>query len=104
SGLAQLLDRGIAQGPDADPSQIVAAAAVVAAGLPDGGPAWRRHPQVDTLLEADAAVGLAATAVRALRACLPEGGWYWASWLSERDLAEARDVVAGLLTALGEDA
>ena len=100
--LADLLSRGIVNGQDADPSEIVAAATLVAANLRREGTGGMGCPRAEGWLDASAADGLTALARQAIRECLPDDGGYWSSWTSSDDLAEARALVARLMERLAE--
>lgn len=95
-----LLSGAISEGQDADPAEVVAAGAIVAAGLPGSPPVPGAGGLVDGWLTPDAAVALRAHAVQAIDICLTEGAWYWDSWTSERDREQAREGVAALRALL----
>jgi hypothetical protein len=101
SALTEVLEAGVRDGEDADPSEIVAAAAIVVASLPGRGLEGEGHPQVEGWLDARTAADvLRPLAARALEACLPDDGWYWESWTDDGDRAQARALVGHLVEVL----
>ncbi|MFI9487673.1 DUF4259 domain-containing protein [Promicromonospora sp. NPDC052451] len=97
--LYKLFSASIEQAQDADPSEVVAAAVIVAASRP-GTPISHEYPAVASWLEVAAAVDLSGLAAQALHTCLPEGGWYWQSWTREQDRSDAHDLFVKLVAAL----
>lgn len=114
--LRALLQEAVAAGPDADPAEVVAAAALVVAGLGDADvasgppPATSRPDALGTtdaphpLLDPATAAALVADARAALDASVGDDAWYWRSWSDADDLAVARRVVADLRDALHDAA
>lgn len=100
AALGALLTQGVADGEEADPAEVVAAATLVAAHVPGAGLAWPDLAHVQGRLDVATAVDLAPLAAQALRSCVPADGWYWDSWAGADDRAEARAVVARLLAVL----
>jgi hypothetical protein len=85
-----------------EPSELIAAAAVVAANMPlgTGVPLDEDHGEMPQWLVKPVPDELAVSAVRALDAALPTGGWFWRSWTDEGDRIESQTVVANLKAAL----
>lgn len=98
--LERLLNESVEDGQQADPSEVVAAATIVAVNL-SGGMERGAYPNVEGWLAPSGAAALRGLALRAMRVCLPEDGWYWESWTRESDRVVARAVVANLTSALG---
>ena len=86
-----------------DPGELIAAAAIVAANMPAGAslPLDEDHQEIPQWLEKPVPDELAASAIRALDAALPTGGWFWRSWTDEGDRIESETMVANLKAVLG---
>ncbi len=98
--LERLLSESVEDGQDADPSEVVAAATIVAVNL-SGGMERGAYPNVEGWLAPSVAAALRGLAVQAMRVCLPEDGWYWDSWTRESDRLVAHAFVANLTSVLG---
>jgi alpha-glucosidase len=84
--------------------EVLAAAAVVAAGLPAGRDLpWNEdYPGIASWLPEADVRSLAALADRALEAHFPPDGWYWQSWTDDEERDEARAVYERLRQVLRE--
>lgn len=100
AALERLLAESVDQGEDADPSEVVAAATVVAVNL-GVGDLTGAYPELAEWLEPGSALRLKAHAAEAIQVCLPEEGWFWRSWTDESDRVAARTLVGRLTTVLG---
>jgi alpha-glucosidase len=89
-----------------EPGELVAAAAVVAANMPLGTslPLNEDYEEIPQWLVKPVPDELAASAIRALDAALPAGGWFWRSWTDEGDRIESETMVANLKAVLVERA
>jgi len=85
------LEHAISDRSDKLLGEVLAAAAVVAAGLPSGrGLPWNEdYPGNAAWLPGNDITGLALMADRVLDSHFPSDGWYWRSWVDEDDRAEA---------------
>jgi hypothetical protein len=96
------LEKAVADGDDKLPGEVLAAAAVVAAGLPAGRDlSWNEdYEGIESWLSPDQAGDLAGLADRALEVTFAPDGWYWASWTDEEESDEARAVQGRLRQVL----
>jgi len=99
--LDELLRQAVADSEDADPAEVIAAVALVVASLVADEAAGRRAAERGRLTAASAE-RLRPLAARALEACVP--AWYWDSWVSLEDRAEAREAVERLAASLASTA
>jgi hypothetical protein len=96
------LEKAIAADDEKLPGEVLATAAVVAAGLPAGrGLSWNEdYEGIESWLSPDEARGLAGLADRALEVNFAPDSWYWTSWTDEDESDEARAVQARLRQVL----
>ncbi|GAA4424355.1 DUF4259 domain-containing protein [Actinokineospora soli] len=93
--LVSAIDAGGGADASVQPEEVVATAAVVAAGVPAG-----RHlpwnddwDGLERWLPQPISADLAALAVRALEVAVPAGGWFWRSWVDAGEQEEARAAI-----------
>lgn len=98
--LERVLD---ARDPENSAPDVVAVAAVVAANVPAGAELpWidEDYPRMATWLEGVIDAELVALTIRSLAAAVPQAGWYWRSWVDNKQRAEAETMVASIRSVL----
>ncbi|WP_217170020.1 DUF4259 domain-containing protein [Streptomyces sp. AC512_CC834] len=91
--LEDVLGREDSRTSESLPEEVVAAAAVITANLESGSEfSWNEEASgVIRWLEKPISVGIRDLALSALDASIPEGNWWWQSWVdtSDREIAQA---------------
>ena len=88
---------------DVVPEEVMAAAALVALGLPGGAELpWRDDEASTAALSESSSAALAGMALRAVDVVVAPDGWWWRGWVSEDDRVQAGELVSQLRSALGE--
>lgn len=97
-----LIESGESSASSVLSEEIIAAAALVAANLPEGQSfAWdEEYPGMSEWLPKPIPSSLASNALQALELAVPPGGRFWRSWVDDRDRAEAQAVIESLRSVL----
>jgi hypothetical protein len=110
--VARTLDAAIesasSSSPDILPEEVIASAAVIAANSPGGEELpWNSDvPGILEWLPKPVPSSLARSALRALDATIPAGGWWWQSWTDDADrdqIANALEEIRAILRNLEEE-
>ncbi|MEU8241015.1 DUF4259 domain-containing protein [Actinoplanes missouriensis] len=100
--IRERLEGAALPGAETPHAEILAAAAIVVAGMPLGGNfSWNEdYPGISSWLEGADLGDLSLLAATALESCFAQDSWYWRSWATAEERIEAQGVVATLHRSL----